>query len=299
VYSILNIARTTLASAILVSVSAVLVHAQQPTPGQVPGQPKQPVPGQVPGQPKQPIPGQVPGQPKQPTPGQVPGQPTQPGVQPGTTQPGTTQPTVNQPMVTGINRTPWFNNTQIRRDLNLGDAQFRNLNTVYQQAYTNYQNGLNRISPNQTAAQRQQAIQNLQQQFYKSFNNNSAQYLTDPTQKQRMNQLYWQYRGFNAFSDPFVANQLNLTPAQQSRLGAYQQGWTTQMNKISPLLSTNRDQALKQYNDLSTQNTNQINSVLTPQQQAAWREMIGNPYNFNPDVYLPSNTGAPPASAPK
>jgi len=283
-------------------VSAAQLHAQQPTPGQVPGQPKQATPGQVPGQPKQPTPGQVPGQPKQPTPGQVPGQhnstapSVQPGTtQPGTTQPGTTQPTTNQSMVGGINRTPWFNNTQVRRDLNLSDAQYGNLNTVYQQAYTNYQNGLSRISPTLNAAQRQQAMQNLQQQFYTAFTNNSAQYLTNPAQKQRMNQLYWQYRGFNAFSDPFVANQLNLTPAQQSRLGTYQQGWTTQMNKISPMMSTNRDQALKQFNDLSTQNSNQINSVLTPQQQAAWRQMIGNQYNFNPDVFLPATTGTPPA----
>jgi len=195
----------------------------------------------------------------------------------------------------GINRTPWFNNTPIRRDLNLGDAQLRNLNNVYQQAYTNYQNGLNGISPNQTAAQRQQAMLNLQQQFYTGFTNNSAQYLTDPAQKQRVNQLFWQYRGFGAFSDPFVANQLNLTPAQQSRLGTFQQDWTTQMNKISPLLSTNREQALQQFNGLATQNSNQINSVLTPQQQAAWRQMIGNQYSFTPDVFLPSNAGTEPA----
>jgi len=198
-------------------------------------------------------------------------------------------------MPSGINRTPWFNNTQIRRDLNLGDAQFRNLDTVYQQAFTNYQNGLNKISPNQTAAQRRQAMQNLQQQFYSAFTNNSAQYFNDPAQKQRMNQLFWQYRGFGAFSDPFVASQLNLTPAQQSRLGTFQTDWTTQMSKINPLLSTNRDQALKQFNDLATQNSNQINSVLTPQQQAAWRQMIGSQYNFAPDVFLPANTGTPPA----
>ncbi|HZZ82297.1 MAG TPA: hypothetical protein VFE62_27615 [Gemmataceae bacterium] len=112
-----------------------------------------------------------------------------------------------------------------------------------------------------------------------------------------MNQLYWQYRGFGAFADPFVANQLNLTPAQISQLGQYQQAWSTQMNKISPMFSTNRDQALQQFNKLNTQTGNQINSVLTPQQQAAWRQMIGSQYNFSPDVFF-NPTASPNVSLP-
>jgi hypothetical protein len=189
----------------------------------------------------------------------------------------------------GINPTPWFSNPEVRQHLNLNDSQYGGLNKAYGSAWANYQKGLNSIDKNLSPAEQQQRVRELQQGFYRNFAPERNKYLTDAAQRQRYEQIQRQYQGFGAFNDPAVADQLKLTPAQRDQLNQHQRDWYAQMNKLGSTYQTDRQQTTGQYTRLQAQNANRINSVLTPEQQAMWGRMIGNPYSFTPDVYFGAN----------
>jgi hypothetical protein len=232
--------------------------------------------------------------------GQVPSQAPpaqgQPQLQPGQVQPGQAQvqPGTTQTVPGGINQTPWFDNPQLRRYLQLNDNQYNGLNKAYQDAWTRYNQGVSGLDKNLPEAQRQQQMRNLQQNFYKDYSTASGQALTDPAQRQRFEQLGWQYRGFGAFSDPNVASKLQLSQDQLNKLNQYHQDWTNQMGKLGGVYQNNPQQANEQFSKMLGEHANQLNSVLTPQQQAMWGQMAGNPYPFGPEAYFRSNTVAPP-----
>jgi len=236
------------------------------------------------------------------------GQPQTPpasGQQPGNQQPGNQQQgKVQQGMPQmgqsgGITQSPWFNNPQVRQQLNLNDEQFKGLSNAYQQAYNNYQQGVNGLDKTLSDAQRQQRMNDLQQNFYKDFSTSTDKYLTDPTARQRYNQLYWQYRGYDAFTYPPIADALKLTPEQRNRFSQLQQNWNTQMSKLTPMYQNQNDrqQAVTQFSKLQSDINNQVNSILTPEQQTQWRQMSGTAYTFPPETYFGSGTAS--SSSPK
>ena len=184
---------------------------------------------------------------------------------------------------------PWFANPQARTHLKFNDNQFNGLKQAYQNAWMNYQKGLSGIDSNANATQRQERLNELRQNFYNDFSAAPDLYLKDPGQRQRFDQLDWQYRGYGAFSDPFVANRMKLTPAQREKLDSYQQDWYAQMNKLVPVYQKNPDQVAGQFNKIQAQTAAQINSVLTPAQQQTWQQMTGSPFTFSPDAYFPFN----------
>jgi len=196
----------------------------------------------------------------------------------------------------GIAQSAWFNNPQVRQQLNWNDEQFNGLNKAYQQSYMNYQQGINGLDKTLTDAQRQQRLTDLQQSFYKDFSVASDKHLADPAMRQRYNQLYWQYRGYDAFTYPPIAEMLKLTPEQRDRFTQLQQTWNTQMSKLSPMYQNQNDRqlALTQFGKLQSESNTQINGILTPEQQTQWRQMAGVAYTFPPEVYFNSNV-APPA----
>lgn len=207
------------------------------------------------------------------------------------TQPGTGQ---NYPMFGGLTQTPWFGNPQIRQELNLTDPQFAALDKAYQNAWMNYQKGVQTLDPALTDAQRQQRILDLQQAFYKSFLTSSDKAITDPVQRRRYNQLFYQYRGYGAFADPFVIESLNLTPAQRGQLNKFQQDWFNQVNKLGPIFQSDQQRGARELSQLQGKIPGQVKSVLTPSQQTSWQQMMGTPYNFGPQVYFPAPSTAAP-----
>src|SRR5689334_11186232 len=88
--------------------------------------------------------------------------------QPGQDQPPTKTGTI-QTIPGGINQMPWFDNPQIRRYLQLNENQYNELNKAYQSAWTPYNQGVSGLDKNLPAAQRQQQMNNLGQNFYKDF----------------------------------------------------------------------------------------------------------------------------------
>jgi hypothetical protein len=157
--------------------------------------------------------------------------------------------------------TPWLTYPQVRQQLNLSNQQYAGLNQAFQNARFIYQKETNSLER------------------------------TLPPGERQLNRLYWQYQGFAAFNDPVLAAKLNLTPAQRTQFSKLGQDWTGQMNKLDALNRTDHQQAFDQFTKMQVENSARINSVLTPEQQATWREMIGMPYALPSDVYLGPGMG--------
>lgn len=189
----------------------------------------------------------------------------------------------------GIGQTPWFNSPEIRQQFKLTDQQYNQLNKSYGNYYGKYQQGITSFGKDLTAEQRNQKMAELQQGFHKNFSTATNEVFTDAQQRQRYNQLYLQYQGYNAFSDPMVQEKLNLTAEQRLQLGQYGQEWHTQMNDLGRVYQTDREGTTTKYHGMRKQYGERIGTVLTPDQQKSWQLLTGESYNFQPSVYFQTN----------
>lgn len=191
-----------------------------------------------------------------------------------------------------INQQPWFSNTAVRDQLQLNDAQFSQLNRGYNQAWSQYYKSWAQIMSNQelTPQQRDQQLQKLDSGFYRDFSNTVDSTFTNPGARQRFNELGLQYRGYSAFSDPILQQQLELTPEQQQRFSQYQNDWNQRWNRWNTTYSQNPAQVTTQYNEWRNGYRNSLNQTLTPQQQQIWNSLTGKVYDFPADVYFQNTT---------
>ena len=134
--------------------------------------------------------------------------------------------------MSGINQTPWFSNQGIRSQLNLNDQQYNALNRAYGQAYTHYSSNLGQLGNTLTPQERAQKMQEMRSNFDESMNQATQKYITDPTQQQRYNQLYMQYQGYDAFSNPQIQQKLNLTDQQRQQLQQYGSKYNQQLSTL-------------------------------------------------------------------
>lgn len=215
-------------------------------------------------------------------------------VQPG--QPGIVS---QQPYNMGIVQNPWFSNPTVRQQLQFNDNQINKMNQAYTESFKRYQQSLNNFDKNLSPEQRDQRMRALQQDFYADLSQSTGNMITDPTQRQRYNQLYWQFRGYNVFDDPTIQQKLNLTDAQRQKLAQYGRDWYAQMGKYNRDFQTDREGTTKRFNEARQQEWQRLISVLTPEQQQMWRQMTGEFYTFPPSVYFQNNINSPaPATTP-
>ena len=187
-----------------------------------------------------------------------------------------------------FSQTPWFANQDVRLQLKMDENQFNRLNKSYGESWQRYQNQMSELNKNKdlTDEQRAQRMRDLERDFTTNFSSTTNQIITDPTQRERYNQMYWQYLGYDAFNDPMVQQKLNLTDEQKQKLGQYSRDWNTQMNDYYRTYQTDQAGTTKRFNESRKQANDRINSVLTQQQQQTWRQLVGDPYNFQPGVYF-------------
>jgi hypothetical protein len=183
----------------------------------------------------------------------------------------------------GISQTPFFNDRGVRRQLNLNDSQFNSLNSAYQNAYNNYTRSVRNLNSNLTPLQRAAQMQQLENQFNNSFGSSLDSTFINPQYRTRYDQLNRQYMGFNAFNNPAIQSQLNLTPQQQMQIRQLSADWRRQQ-LANGGTGTQQSQMYSQYWD-------QLNSVLTPQQQQTWAQLTGERYAF------PTNAATPNAGS--
>lgn len=185
-------------------------------------------------------------------------------------------------------RNPWFNNPGVRQELKLNDDQYNALNRQYQQAWVEYNKNRSLVDSSLSLQQQAQREAALRQSFNKQFSPAVDSTFTDQAARDRYNQLYTQYRGYSAFQDPAVQQQLNLTPEQQQKLDQYNSDWNKQFSNWRTDYPANRETVAKQMREARQTARRNIDSTLTPAQRAQWNRMMGQPYEFHPEVYFPS-----------
>jgi hypothetical protein len=190
-----------------------------------------------------------------------------------------------------VNQTPFFSDPGVRRQLNMNDNQFNTLNRAYQNAYARYNQALSNLNPNLTEEQRTMELQRLQSQFNQNLSGTANTTFTDPQGRSRFNQLNRQFMNFNAFHDPSIRQQLNLTPEQVRQLRTLSNNWRQQLQRFRRGAGNDLSSVdTAQWNQMWQQYGTQLNTVLTPQQQQTWSEVVGEPFTFSPDVVLGGQT---------
>jgi hypothetical protein len=181
----------------------------------------------------------------------------------------------------GVSQTPWFSDPGVQKHLNLTQEQSNQLTTSYGQSLNNYNmglQGLDKLSDQQRAAR--------MQELFNGFNKgvvDPAGTILNPQQLQRFNQLHLQNQGYGAFNNPEIQQKLKLTNDQSVNLRQYEQQYNQKVNDILKGAVTDPQGAAKQYEEFRRQNSEQINSMFTPQQVQMWREMTGDLYSFPPN----------------
>jgi len=185
----------------------------------------------------------------------------------------------------GISQTPFFTDPNARQQLNLNNSQFNTLNSAYQNAYSRYNQALNNLNQNMPADQRALEQQRLENEFNTEFGNTVNSTLTDRQAQNRFNQLNRQFQGFNAFNDPSIRQQLNLTSDQLSRIRQISNDFRQQLQQFRRGAGNNLNNVdMTAWNNVWSQFATQLNTVLTPQQQQTWTQLIGQPFAFSPGV---------------
>jgi len=216
-----------------------------------------------------------------------------PSTQPGAgTNPAAPQSANQNFQRNTVNQTPFFTSPSVRQQLNFTDQQYNALSDAYKNAYSNYTNKLNGLSPTLTDAQRAQQMQTLRNDFYRNLDNGIAGVITDPTARARLNQLNWQYRGYDAFNDPTISQKLNLTQQQNQQLQQFQLDWNNSMGNFQRDFQTDPTGAMQRYNTWRTQETQRLSNLLRPEQRTIWSGVTGDMYSFPPSVYFPMSSGS-------
>jgi hypothetical protein len=198
---------------------------------------------------------------------------------------------VAAPVYTGYYpQSPWYSDPSVRQELQLTDAQYNQLNQSYERAWTRYNQERNLIDNKLTPEQRQQREGELRAGFQKEYMPTVDSTFRDQTARQRYNQLYYQYQGYDAFQDPAVQKQLNLTAEQQQQLNQYGTAWNQKFNTWRSEYPNNREAVARQFREARRAENKRIHDTLTPAQRKQWNEMIGKPYEFQSDVYFAGPT---------
>lgn len=189
----------------------------------------------------------------------------------------------------GINQQPWFGDPGVRRQLNLNDQQFNTMNSRYGELYGQYRNDLNSLrQQNLPANELRQRTRDLEQRFNREFASGYNDYFPDAANRNRYQQLYWQYQGTGAFSDPQLQQRLNLNEEQQSRISDLENNWNTQMQRWSNLPENQRTD--ESFREMQSRRSKQLQEILNEQQLREWNSLTGDPYDFPSSVYFSNST---------
>ncbi len=175
-----------------------------------------------------------------------------------------------------------YRSADIRRSLNLTDAQIDRLNAANTQIQQRYQNQLSQVS-NLTPEQRTAALESLQARQVNDFYQ-SANGVFTPQQLQRYRQLEYQYRGPAALTSAEIRGQLNLTDSQLRALQVMQQNALAPQAFLQNSDGSIRNNGLQEYNAYRQHTSEQMDAILSQEQRDRWRGLIGEPYNFGPYV---------------
>jgi Spy/CpxP family protein refolding chaperone len=97
-----------------------------------------------------------------------------------------------------------------------------------------------------------------------------------PDQVKRLKQISLQQRGLQAVNDPEVATALNLTEEQKAKVKSMQEENRTAARDLRQ--GGNRDEARTKLQEMRKANEEKIQTLLTSEQKAKWKELTGEPF---------------------
>ena len=190
-----------------------------------------------------------------------------------------------QPAATSFYPTPLYRMNDVSKALNLTQSQIADLNKLTDQTQTRFRDDYNKLSTlNDT--DRFTRLQDLNQQYNTAWNKGAGSIFND-SQLARYQQLNYQYGGFNSFYSPDVQKQLALTPDQVKDLRTHWDWSNQQWQQVNRLGATDATKGTQMFGDYMRQRQERLNKFLTPEQQKAWTQMIGDPYTFQPTFTPP------------
>jgi len=175
---------------------------------------------------------------------------------------------------------PLYRQADVGQSLNLTPDQINRLNQVTAQTEAQYRDRYNALGTMRDA-ERATRFRDLTREYMADWSRNAREVFND-TQRNRYQQLYYQYGGFDALYDPAVQRRLNLTAAQVQALQA-QADWNYQQQQaINAAARLDAARGGQLYRDYWQQRQERFNTYLTPDQQRIWGELTGPPYQFQP-----------------
>ena len=179
-----------------------------------------------------------------------------------------------------LNATPWFADPIVRARLNLSNDQANMLGRAYAQSLQAYQSqaAVYQNQQNLTPEQRQNLAQ-LHQQFYADFGRFSN-IILEGNLNSRFSQLGLQYRGYQALLDPAISQRLQLNNDQLSQLARFSQEQERQYRQLYTPGTVDPSSAEARFVQLRREMSERIDQVLTSSQRQAWKELLGDPFDF-------------------
>jgi hypothetical protein len=83
-----------------------------------------------------------------------------------------------------------------------------------------------------------------------------------------------------------VRQQLNLTVDQQRQLRRLTTDWQRQLNQLRRAAQSDPALTQQQFNSLQMQFQNQLGTILSPAQQQAWAQLVGQQFEFPANSFL-------------
>jgi hypothetical protein len=101
-----------------------------------------------------------------------------------------------------------------------------------------------------------------------------------PEQITRLKQISYQARGVQAFADPEVVAKLNLTDSQKTEIRTISEEQMEQMRTIRQDNQGDFEAIRKKSGELTKETLTKITAKLNDEQQKAWKELIGAPFEI-------------------
>jgi hypothetical protein len=181
-----------------------------------------------------------------------------------------------------------YQSPDVAKSMRLTAEQVDKLNQISELAQTRFRTNYDKLTPEERSRQ----IQELNRE-YTADSLRGARDIMNDDQWKRYQQLSLQYGGFYSLTDPEVEKRLRLTDQQRINLREYMEWSDKQMQDINKVGATNRDKGEALYRDYQKEYQSRFNKLLTTDQQKAWREMAGEPYNFAPAFVAPPRERPP------
>jgi len=171
---------------------------------------------------------------------------------------------------------------EVQAELKMTQAQIAKLDDAQQSLRQAMQEAFQGNRQNMSPEEREKAMAKVQELQLKAVSD-----ILDQNQLKRFKQLELQRTGASALLQPAVAKELGLTDAQKAKLRDLRQQQMADMRSMFQnagdmrnMTQEERQQRMKQMQDLRKKNDEAMLNVLTAEQKAKWTSMLGTPFKF-------------------